>query len=214
MSRQRVAVHASRLATQGPHFGRSILGRASSRLLPCASYTRAPNLMPDRSVCRPFSTSFVCRKGIMPETDNPSKQENADVPPSVGVAELSDSQYHELADAYLDIVLSKFEQLQDSREDIDIEYSAGVMTINVANKGTYVINKQPPNKQIWLSSPISGPKRYDWCIVGEGQMEKEGTGTGHWVYTRDGVSLSDLILEELDVTIEEPVTSEVVSAIG
>lgn len=62
----------------------------------------------------------------MPETDNPSKQENADVPPSVGVAELSDSQYHELADAYLDIVLSKFEQLQDSREDIDIEYSVRI----------------------------------------------------------------------------------------
>ena len=29
------------------------------------------------------------------------------------------------------------------------------------NVGTYVINKQTPNKQIWLSSPISGPKRYD-----------------------------------------------------
>ena len=29
-------------------------------------------------------------------------------------------------------------------------------------KGTYVLNKQPPNKQIWLSSPVSGPKRYDW----------------------------------------------------
>ena len=26
--------------------------------------------------------------------------------------------------------------------------------------GTFVINKQTPNKQIWLSSPFSGPKRY------------------------------------------------------
>ena len=28
--------------------------------------------------------------------------------------------------------------------------------------GTYVINKQSPNRQIWLSSPVSGPKRYDF----------------------------------------------------
>lgn len=80
---------------------------------------------------------------------------------------------------------------------------AGVMTITVANKGTYVINKQPPNKQIWLSSPISGPKRYDWCVIGEGQTEKEGTGKGTWVYARDGVSLSELIFQELGVVIEE-----------
>lgn len=140
----------------------------------------------------------------MPETENPAKQDVTDVPPSIGVAELSDGEYHDLADAYLEGVLSRFEQLQDTREDIEVEYSAGVMTINVADKGTYVINKQPPNKQIWLSSPVSGPKRYDWCIIGEGQTEKEGTGTGNWVYLRDGVSLSELILEELDVVIGEP----------
>jgi frataxin len=61
----------------------------------------------------------------MPETDNPSKQEVEETRPSVGVAELSDEQYHELADGYLEIVLTKFEQLQDAREDLDIEYSVG-----------------------------------------------------------------------------------------
>lgn len=76
------------------------------------------------------------------------------------------------------------------------------MTITHTDKGTYVINKQPPNKQIWLSSPLSGPKRYDWCVIGEGQNDKEGTGQGgRWIYTRDGSSLNDLILEELDVDL-------------
>jgi frataxin len=28
------------------------------------------------------------------------------------------------------------------------------MTISVGEDGTYVINKQPPNHQIWLSSPV------------------------------------------------------------
>lgn len=75
------------------------------------------------------------------------------------------------------------------------------MTITQADKGTYVINKQPPNKQIWLSSPLSGPKRYDWCVVGEGQMDKEGTGQGRWIYARDSSSLDELILDELGVDI-------------
>jgi len=67
--------------------------------------------------------------------------------------------------------------------------------------GTYVINKQPPNKQIWLSSPISGPKRFDYGVVGEGQNEKEGGGKGDWVYLRDGSSLGDLLLKEVGVDI-------------
>ena len=52
---------------------------------------------------------------------------------------------------------------------------SGVLTLDAGDAGTYVINKQPPNKQIWLSSPkrrvgvlalplmpFSGPKRYDY----------------------------------------------------
>lgn len=30
----------------------------------------------------------------------------------------------------------------------------GVLTVQLGSKGTYVINKQTPNRQIWLSSPI------------------------------------------------------------
>nr|AAH58533.1 Fxn protein [Mus musculus] len=61
----------------------------------------------------------------------------------------------------------------------------GVLTIKLGGDlGTYVINKQTPNKQIWLSSPSSGPKRYDW------------TGK-NWVYSHDGVSLHELLAREL-----------------
>lgn len=30
---------------------------------------------------------------------------------------------------------------------------SGVLTLRMGSAGTYVINKQPPNQQIWLSSP-------------------------------------------------------------
>jgi frataxin len=69
-----------------------------------------------------------------------------------------------------------------------------------------VLNKQPPNKQIWLSSPISGPKRYDWVVTGEGQNEKEGGGHGDWVYLRDGSNLNAIFLKELQVDLTSDIT--------
>lgn len=76
------------------------------------------------------------------------------------------------------------------------------MTVNVASKGTYVINKQPPNKQIWLSSPLSGPKRYDFCVASEGQGDKEGTALGTWIYARDNSSLDELIHKEIELELQ------------
>lgn len=60
--------------------------------------------------------------------------------------------------------------------------------------GSFVINKQPPNRQIWLSSPISGPKRYDYCAI----AGRDGEDVRHdWLYSRDGSSLNDLIEVEM-----------------
>ncbi|KAI1481370.1 hypothetical protein K445DRAFT_317225 [Daldinia sp. EC12] len=120
--------------------------------------------------------------------------------PKTNASSITTAQYHELADIYLDAVLSKFEELQDEHGEIDVEYSSGVMTVKIPNVGTYVINKQPPNKQIWLSSPISGPKRYDF--VGSTEGQKPGIEKGEWVYHRDGSTLSELLLKETGVTID------------
>jgi len=35
---------------------------------------------------------------------------------------------------------------------------SGVLTVKLGDHGTYVINKQTPNKQIWLSSPTRWDK--------------------------------------------------------
>lgn len=40
-----------------------------------------------------------------------------------------------------------------SEGEWEVEYSQGVLTLKVPPRGTYVLNKQPANKQIWLSSP-------------------------------------------------------------
>ena len=59
-----------------------------------------------------------------------------------------------------------------------------------------MINKQPPSRQIWFSSPVSGPKRFDYVQASKGK---------DWVYLRDGTVLRDLVEEELGVDIEAAV---------
>ncbi|XP_025747140.1 frataxin, mitochondrial [Callorhinus ursinus] len=101
---------------------------------------------------------------------------------------LDETTYERLAEKTLDSLAEFFEDLADKPytfEDYDVSFGSGVLTVKLGGDlGTYVINKQTPNKQIWLSSPSSGPKRYDW------------TGK-NWVYAHDGMSLHELLATEL-----------------
>ncbi|XP_010604186.1 frataxin, mitochondrial, partial [Fukomys damarensis] len=101
---------------------------------------------------------------------------------------LDETAYERLAEETLDSLAEFFEDLADepcTLEDYDVSFGSGVLTVKLGGDlGTYVINKQTPNKQIWLSSPSSGPKRYDW------------TGKS-WVYSHDGISLHELLATEL-----------------
>ena len=91
--------------------------------------------------------------------------------------------YVALADEALDTILEKADELSDARDDVEVELSSGVLTLKTP-EGTWVLNKQVPNRQLWLSSPVSGPCRYEHV---------EGT----WTHTRDGSSLSELLEREL-----------------
>ena len=92
--------------------------------------------------------------------------------------------YVALADECLDTILERADELSDERDDVEVELSSGVLTLKIAETGTWVLNKQVPNKQIWLSSPVSGPCRYEY----DGEK---------WTHTRDGPSLAELLEREL-----------------
>ena len=92
--------------------------------------------------------------------------------------------YVALADEALDTILEKADELADERDDVECELSSGVLTLKIAGTGTWVLNKQVPNRQLWLSSPLSGPCRYEHV-------------DGTWTHTRDGSSLSELLEREL-----------------
>ncbi|KAL2857880.1 hypothetical protein BJY01DRAFT_69493 [Aspergillus pseudoustus] len=178
--------------------------------------------LPSKSSLQPslrrqgFHSTQVIRKGIFPDSaDPPSPHPQSNNPAGAAshVSEpsaLTDQQFHEYSEHYLNILLSEIEKVQEDGSDIEAEYSAGVLNVSVPGVGTYVLNKQPPNKQIWLSSPISGPKRYDWVVEGDQMHEKQDTRpfiNGQWICLRDDSNLTDLLNGELGLSLPEDVYS-------
>jgi len=98
----------------------------------------------------------------------------------------SEAQFHLITENYLESLMTALEL---SEEDFieDMNFQQGVLTINLGTKGTWVINKQTPNRQIWWSSPISGPRRYEYKDMS-------------WKCTRDGKDLKETLANEVNLT--------------
>ncbi|KKZ61772.1 hypothetical protein EMCG_03720 [[Emmonsia] crescens] len=189
--------------------------------------TQLPSLNPRKLRCessakiyyRQLHTTSALHKGITPDSSDPvppnPESSNANIAGGANhvtqPSPLTEEQYRIYAEDYFNMLLTKVEQLQENGSDVEAEYSAGVINITVPEVGVYVLNKQPPNKQIWLSSPVSGPKRYDWVVQGDHMDEKEGTREfikGQWIYLRDGSNLTTLLNKELGLSIEYDVYGE------
>lgn len=106
--------------------------------------------------------------------------------------ELTPIQFEKVSDETLESLSEYFDELIEKTshlQDADITYGDGVLTIKFGIPyGTYVINRQTPNKQIWLSSPKSGPKRYDFM-------------NGKWIYKHDGMTIHELLNNEIPAII-------------
>lgn len=81
--------------------------------------------------------------------------------------DIADGTLHSIQDAVEDYLEDHFDAgvtgKKNDEEDIpEVNYASGVLTMYLPPHGTYVINKQTPNQQIWWSSPISGPRRYEY----------------------------------------------------
>lgn len=166
---------------------------------------------------RPFHVSSKSFKGISPHSEEPEppqteKTIDEENPIISEAADISSEEYQKISDAYIDELVKTLDAMaEDPESGLEVEYTQGVLTLGT-KYGDYVLNKQPPNKQIWISSPISGPKRYDWVLAGgDHQHLKEGTALdaggdmhgGQWVYLRDGSTLSDLLKKELKIEMGE-----------
>ncbi|WRT69829.1 iron donor protein CyaY [Kwoniella shivajii] len=106
---------------------------------------------------------------------------------------LSLEEYERVSEQDMDVLHENLEIYveQYGNNDWEVEYSSGVMTLLIPPYGTYVINKQPPNLQIWISSPISGPARFDYI-------------DGVWVHHRKShIKLGELLNTELNDILEK-----------
>eukprot|EP00112_Aurelia_sp_Birch-Aquarium-sp1_P017785 Seg4164.1 transcript_id=Seg4164.1/GoldUCD/mRNA.D3Y31 product="Frataxin mitochondrial" protein_id=Seg4164.1/GoldUCD/D3Y31 len=101
--------------------------------------------------------------------------------------QIDELKYEEIANITLELLADFFESFADEGmcpNDYDVQLSSGVLTVVVGDDfGIYVINKQSPNRQIWLSSPKSGPKRYDFI-------------DGRWIYSHTGEDMNELLTRE------------------
>ncbi|KAH0566565.1 frataxin homolog, mitochondrial [Cotesia glomerata] len=113
---------------------------------------------------------------------------------NVSHSELNNVEFEKISNETLDSLTEYFDELIEDAthlDDADVSYGDGVLTIKFGGEyGTYVINRQTPNKQLWLSSPTSGPKRYDFI-------------DGTWIYKHDSKSLHELLDTEIPKIINK-----------
>jgi frataxin len=79
------------------------------------------------------------------------------------------------------------QQIDDALGDVmDVDLEGGILMIELADGGQYVINKQAPNREIWMSSPLSGARHFYF----DAELNA-------WIDTRAGGNLYDLLSAEM-----------------
>ncbi|URE48353.1 frataxin [Musa troglodytarum] len=133
--------------------------------------------------------SFSTRPSALDERQNPAAVDYRSL--------MSEEEFHNLADETIHDLLEKFEEYGDAIQvdGYEVDYGNHVLTLKLGSLGTYVINKQAPNRQIWLSSPVSGPSRFDWDATAK-----------TWVYRRTKAALLQLLEGEVGQLCGEPIS--------
>lgn len=76
---------------------------------------------------------------------------------SDAVPTVDEMTFHDECEATLDHIAAVVEAELEASDELafayDVNYEDGVVTLALGPHGTYVINKQTPNRQIWWSSP-------------------------------------------------------------
>ncbi len=80
-------------------------------------------------------------------------------------------------------------------ENADVDFDNGILSIELSDARQYVISKNTPVRQIWLSSPLSGASHYAFD-------RKSGT----WISTRNDDILTTLLSGEFSQLSGTPIT--------
>jgi iron donor protein CyaY len=105
---------------------------------------------------------------------------------SITTTPTTKEQFNTATEQFFNILQDRLEQSDiELNTDVESQYNDGVLTLRHKHN-TWVLNQHSVTRQIWLSSPVSGPSKYNWY------NEKK-----LWLNERDGVrKLSDLLSDE------------------
>lgn len=103
---------------------------------------------------------------------------------------LSETAFAALAEATLNRLADMAESL-DGDATLEIELANGILSIELSNGRSFLVNKHTPSQQLWLSSPLSGGLHFDY--------DEDAKG---WVL-KDGSRLDTLLRAELDMLMAE-----------
>lgn len=95
---------------------------------------------------------------------------------------MTEHQYHLKVDA----ILLHLEDCIDAVEQVDLDYESagGILTIDFPNGSKIIVNKQPPNLQIWVATKYDG-HHFDWL---DGQWIDNRSGKEFWLLMSDAAS--------------------------
>ncbi|CBH09730.1 frataxin-like, mitochondrial precursor, putative [Trypanosoma brucei gambiense DAL972] len=121
-------------------------------------------------------------------------------PAKLGMDGFTDVAYNTAADTFLERVESALETIGDTDTLEDVNLAGGVLVIETTSRGTFVLNKQAPNVQLWLSSPLSGPHHYDMTTSATGSVEWRADADGHSLEERLEKELSEVVGTEVSLS--------------
>ncbi len=101
---------------------------------------------------------------------------------------LDDSSFATLVQDVLERIASALEDA--GADDLDVDLTDGVLTIEDDAGRTWVVNRHVPLKQMWLSSPVSGAAHFAWKAE-----------AGRWTATRGGPPLDEVLATELSALV-------------
>ncbi|MBC8022029.1 MAG: iron donor protein CyaY [Burkholderiales bacterium] len=99
---------------------------------------------------------------------------------------MTESEFHGAVDA----VLARIESSLEDQDGVDVDLESGILTISSADGGKVIINRQTPNREIWVAAR-SGGFHFAWR-----DGEWRDTRSGHELFA----SLSRVIESQAGVS--------------
>lgn len=86
-------------------------------------------------------------------------------------------------------------RIEDATMELEVDLVEGVLNIETEDGATYLVNKHSPQRQLWLSSPVSGAGHFEYNAANK-----------TWESTRGGEPLATILERELSAAAGAPVT--------